>query len=48
MKQSNAVLTTPVVRLVRLLMIGVLMTTIMVLLSSCGGAPQAGKRRITN
>lgn len=40
MKQSNAVLTTPVVRLVRLLMIGILMTTTMVLLSSCGGAPK--------
>ena len=40
MKQSNAVLTTPVVRLVRLLMIGILMATIMVFLSSCGGAPK--------
>jgi len=40
MKQSNVVLTTPVVRLVRLLMIGILMTTTMVLLSSCGGAPK--------
>lgn len=40
MKQSNAVLTTPVARLVRLLMIGILMATTMVLLSSCGGAPK--------
>ena len=40
MKQSNIVLTTPVARLVRLLVIGILMATTMVLLSSCGGAPK--------